>query len=90
VIQAEVEIVNVLGLHARAAARFVDLATDFSSEIVVAHGSQRANGKSILGLLALAAGRGTILTLSASGHDAQRAVEALADLIESGLGEQDR
>jgi phosphocarrier protein HPr len=83
-----VTVVNPLGLHARAAARFVHLATRFKSQIRVAHGSRNMDGKSIMGILLLAAARGTVITLTATGPDEQDAVEALVQLVQSGFGEE--
>jgi phosphocarrier protein HPr len=79
---------NQLGLHARAAARFVHLATRFVSQIRVARESKVMDGKSIMGILLLAAARGTTLTISADGLDEADAVEALVRLVESGFGEE--
>jgi phosphocarrier protein len=79
---------NQLGLHARAAARFVHLATRFASQIRVARESKVMDGKSIMGILLLAAARGTTLTISAEGLDEADAVEALVRLVESGFGEE--
>jgi phosphocarrier protein len=81
-------VVNQLGLHARAAARFVHLAARFDSHIRVGRGSRMMDGKSILGILLLAAARGVPLTITAEGPDEQAAVDALAALVESGFGEQ--
>ena len=78
---------NQLGLHARAAARFVHLATRFVSQIRVARESKVMDGKSIMGILLLAAARGTTITISAEGLDEADAVEALVRLVESGFGE---
>jgi phosphocarrier protein HPr len=78
---------NQLGLHARAAARFVHLATRFVSQIRVARDSKVMDGKSIMGILLLAAARGTTITISAEGLDEADAVEALVRLVESGFGE---
>ncbi len=80
-VQAEVEIVNQLGLHARAAARFVEAASKFVAEVTVTNGDESVSGKSILGLMMLAAGQGTQLTLLAAGPDAEEAIDALAALI---------
>ena len=80
-------VVNELGLHARAAARFVHLATRFQSQIRVGRNAKVMDGKSIMGILLLAAGRGTTITISAEGADEQAAIEALAQLVESGFGE---
>ena len=82
-----VTVVNELGLHARAAARFVHLATRFDSQIRVGRSTRIMDGKSIMGILLLAAARGTTLTISADGRDEGEAVEALAQLVESGFGE---
>jgi phosphocarrier protein HPr len=82
-----VTIVNALGLHARAAARFVHQAGQFTSQIKVTRGPRTVDGKSILGLLLLAAPRGATLELSAAGPDAAAAVDALARLIERGFDE---
>ena len=78
---------NALGLHARAAARFVHLATQFSSQIRVGRDGKVMDGKSIMGILLLAAARGTTLMISAEGLDEAAAVDALVQLVESGFGE---
>jgi phosphocarrier protein len=78
---------NALGLHARAAARFVHVATRFTSQVRVTRDAKVMDGKSIMGILLLAAARGTRLTISADGPDATEAVDALAQLVESGFGE---
>jgi phosphocarrier protein HPr len=84
----EVTVVNQLGLHARAAARFVHLATRFHAQIRVGRETKVMDGKSIMGILLLAAARGTRLTISADGPDERDAVEALAQLVASGFGEE--
>ena len=83
----EVTVVNQLGMHARAAAKFVHLATRYESRIVVSRQGREMDGKSIMGILLLAAARGTIVTIAADGADEQAAVDALAALVESGFGE---
>ena len=83
----EVTIKNRLGLHARAAARFVHLASRYRSHVRVSRDGRVVDGKSIMGILLLAAARGTTITISADGHDEQAAVEALCQLVESGFGE---
>jgi phosphocarrier protein len=83
----EVTIVNRLGLHARAAAKFVQLATRFDAQIRVSRTNQVMDGKSIMGVLLLAATRGTHLTISADGRDEEAAIEALSRLVEAGFGE---
>ena len=82
-----VTLTNSLGLHARAAARFVQTASRFESQIRVQSGSRTVDGKSILGLLLLVASRRTDMTLTADGRDEVDAIEALADLVRSGLGD---
>jgi phosphocarrier protein len=84
----QVTVVNQLGLHARAAARFVHLATKFRAHVRVARDSKIMDGKSIMGILLLAAGRGASLTITADGDDEHEAVAALAELVESGFGEE--
>jgi phosphocarrier protein len=83
-----VTVTNPLGLHARAAARFVHLATRFTSQIRVTRDAKVMDGKSIMGILLLAAARGTTLTITADGVDEKRAVDALSQLVESGFGEE--
>jgi len=83
----QVRVVNVLGLHARAAARFVKLASQFTSQIKVTRGERTMDGKSILGLLLLSAARGTTLGISADGPDEVAAVDALCDLAARGFEE---
>ena len=86
-IQREVTVRNRLGLHARAAARFVHAANAFHSRVTVTRDGRTMDGKSILGILLLAASQGTALKLGADGDDEAAAVEALAALVESGFGE---
>lgn len=80
---------NKLGLHARAAVLFVKSAGQFSAEIWVEKNGQRVNGKSIMGLLTLAASQGTKLKVIADGPDAEKAVQELVTLVESGFGEDE-
>jgi len=80
-------VVNALGLHARAAARFVQLAARFTSQVRVTRDAKVMDGKSIMGILLLAAARGTTITISADGADEQAAVEALVELVATGFGE---
>ena len=86
-VEREVEIVNPAGLHARPAAEFVKVAGRFSSEIRVEKGGLAVNGKSIMGVLMLAAERGSRLRLLATGDDAEDAVDALSDLVGRGFEE---
>ena len=83
----EVTIVNTLGLHARAATRLVKCAAGFAAELWLTYGERRVNGKSIMGVLTLAAARGARLLIEADGPDAADAVTAVAELVESGFGE---
>ena len=84
-IRRRVEVVNPLGLHARAAAEFVKVASRFKSDISVTRGPQTMDGKSILGILLLAAARGTAIDISADGADEADAVAALCRLTEQGF-----
>ena len=84
-----VEICNQKGLHARAAARFVKTASQFKAEVTVRKNGTEVSGRSIMGLMMLAAASGTVIEVSASGPDAAAAVEALARLIECKFDEQD-
>ena len=83
----EVVIPNALGLHARAAARFVQAAARFQSHIRVSRGGRTVDGKSLMGVLLLAASRGTTLVMEADGADAVAALDALAALVGTGFGE---
>jgi phosphocarrier protein len=89
VVERELEIVNRLGLHARAAAKFVKVASGFASEITLARGAREVNGKSIMGVMMLAAARGTRLRLRAEGPDEEAAVEALSRLVAERFGEDE-
>ena len=86
-IERAVTVRNRLGLHARAAARFVHAANGFRSRVTLSRDGRTMDGKSILGILLLAASQGTPLTLGADGEDEGAAVDALAALVESGFGE---
>jgi phosphocarrier protein len=79
---------NQLGMHARAAARFVHAASAFESHIRVGRGSRVMDGKSIMGVLLLAAARGSAITISADGADEVQALDALCQLVDSGFGEE--
>ncbi len=80
-------IVNALGLHARAAAQLVQAANRFRSEIHVEKDGSTVNGKSIMGVLTLAAAKGSTIAVSCDGDDAEHAMAALAKIIENGFGE---
>ena len=84
---SEVTVNNALGLHARAAARFVHTASGFTSRIRVARGGREIDGKSIMGLLLLAAAQGSVITISASGADELDALAALCALVQRGFDE---
>ena len=81
VLKQEIVIVNKLGLHARAAAKFVTLAAGFDAEVRLLRGGREVNGKSIMGVMMLAAARGARLELHASGPEAEQALEHLVDLV---------
>jgi phosphocarrier protein HPr len=81
------DIVNRLGLHARAAAKFVTCANSFVSTIVVERDARRVNGKSIMGLMTLAAARGSQIRLEVDGVDEEAAISALSDLVSRRFGE---
>jgi phosphocarrier protein len=82
-----VTIVNALGLHARAAAKFVQMASGFESRISVSREDRRVDGKSIMGLLLLTAAQGSVITISTDGPDEAEAAEALCALITGGFDE---
>jgi phosphocarrier protein len=86
--QRDVEIVNKLGLHARPSARLTQLASSFDSQVFLSRNGRRVNAKSIMGVMMLAAARGSTITLETEGEDEQEAIEALTDLIASGFGEE--
>ncbi len=86
-VEREVEIVNPAGMHARPAAEFVKVAGRFSSDIRVEKDGLEVNGKSIMGVLMLAAEMGSRLRVSAEGNDAEDAVDALSELIGRGFEE---
>jgi phosphocarrier protein HPr len=85
----KIEIVNNLGLHLRAAAELVKVAHKFKSQIMVIHGIHNANGKSLMGLMTLAAAQGTVLEVTAEGEDAKEALAALKNLIAKKFGEKE-
>lgn len=84
-----IEIINKLGLHARAAAKFVKLASGFESNIEVIRDNRVVNGKSIMGIMMLAASQGTNLLLKAEGKDAEEALSALTSLVNNRFDEEE-
>lgn len=86
-IKQELLIINKLGLHARAAAKFVTQASQFHSQIWLARGPRQVNGKSIMGVMMLAASKGTTLTLLVDGPDEDAAVAGLLALVQNRFGE---
>jgi len=89
VISEQVRIINRLGLHARAAASFVKLASSYDSDIFLVYGDQNVNGKSIMGIMMLAASQGTDLLLEVNGTDEAVAARALLELINNRFGEDE-
>jgi phosphocarrier protein HPr len=85
--QRQIEIINKLGLHARAAAKLTQLATKFDSDVQVMRNGRKVNAKSIMGVMMLAAGKGSKITLEIAGPDEEQAMEALCALISDCFGE---
>jgi len=81
VVEKHILIKNKQGLHARPAALFVQIANKFSSDIIVSKGKQKVNGKSIMGIMMLEAGSGSKITITATGDDAEQAVNELENLL---------
>ncbi|AOX17909.1 HPr family phosphocarrier protein [Kozakia baliensis] len=88
-VRREIEIVNRLGLHARAAAKLVSVAERFKAEIEVSRDGQSVSALSIMGLMMLGAGRGEKIQLEATGEDATAAMDAVSALVMDGFGERD-
>ena len=86
--QRDVEIVNKLGLHARPSARLTQLASSFKSNVFMSRNGRRVNATSIMGVMMLAAAKGCTITLETDGEDEVEAMDALADLIAGGFGEE--
>ncbi|MEE2689722.1 MAG: HPr family phosphocarrier protein [Pseudomonadota bacterium] len=86
-VSRKIEILNQRGLHARAAAKFVKVAGAFEAKIGVCYGGAEVCGTSIMGLMMLAAGKGTVISICAAGADAEDAVEALAALVQNRFNE---
>ncbi|HIJ97136.1 MAG TPA: HPr family phosphocarrier protein [Desulfuromonadales bacterium] len=87
-LQKEFLIVNKLGLHARASALFVKTASRFASEVRLSREGIEVNGKSIMGIMMLAAAKGSIVSLSVDGADETEAMQTIGELIENGFGEE--
>lgn len=86
-VRQDVEIINKLGLHARASAKFTQLAGTFQSEVWLERNGRRVNGKSIMGVMMLAAGKGTSVTIETTGDDAEATMAALVGLVNDYFGE---
>ena len=88
-LKTEAEIINKLGLHARAAARFVQAASNYDCEITLTLNGKSVSGKSIMGVMMLAAGKGVRIEIEATGSDEQDAIAELTSLIEDRFGESE-
>jgi phosphocarrier protein HPr len=86
-IQREIEIVNKLGLHARASAKLTQLAAKYKSDVWMTRNTRRVNAKSIMGVMMLAAGKGSKILMEVDGPDEQECFDALAELIQNKFGE---
>ncbi len=86
-ITRDIEIINKLGLHARAAAKFVSTSGQFSSTVQLIKGDQKINAKSIMGVMMLAASQGTVLKVEIEGPDEEAAMQALSELVNNKFGE---
>jgi phosphocarrier protein HPr len=86
-IKEQIEIINILGLHARASTKFTQTASQFASEVWVTRNGRRVNAKSIMGVMMLAAAKGSIIEIEANGPDEQAAIDALKALINDYFGE---
>lgn len=87
--QAEAEIINKLGLHARASAKLTQMASSFAGEVWLSRGERRVNAKSIMGVMMLAAGKGSRITVHTEGADADAALAAILTLIADKFGESE-
>lgn len=88
-ITREIEIINKLGLHARASAKLTQLAAKYKSEVWMTRNQRRVNAKSIMGVMMLAAGKGSTVTLETEGADEQECMDSLVQLIETRFGESE-
>ncbi len=84
----ELTLINKLGLHARAAAKFVNLASGFESDITISRNGKTVNGKSIMGVMMLAASCGTTIEVNAAGNDAEQALQQIEQLVQDRFGEE--
>ncbi|MSP98161.1 MAG: HPr family phosphocarrier protein [Betaproteobacteria bacterium] len=87
--RAEADIVNKLGLHARASAKLTQVASRYGAAVWLSRGERRVNAKSIMGVMMLAAGKGSRIVVEAEGEDADAAVSAIVELIAGKFGEED-
>ena len=87
--EQQVEIINKLGLHARAAAKLVSTASRFSSKVTIRFGSQEADAKSIMSVMMLAAAKGSVICIQTEGKDEHSAMQALIELINDFFGEEE-
>jgi phosphocarrier protein len=88
-VRKAVTIVNKLGMHARAAARFVQVASGFESDVSLVHKGKEVSGKSIMGVMMLAAGKGSMIEIVCSGADEQQALASLEELVNNRFGEDE-
>lgn len=88
-IQQDIEIINKLGLHARASAKLTQLAAKYKSEVWMTRNKRRVNAKSIMGVMMLAAGKGAVLNLEVDGPDERECFDALSQLIQNKFGENE-
>ncbi len=88
-IQEQLKIINKLGLHARAAAKLVGVASSFASNVRIGHNNKMVDGKSIMSVMMLAASKGTTLAIEVEGDDAERAYQAIAELVSNRFDESE-
>ncbi len=88
-IEQQIQIINKLGLHARAAAKLVNTAAAFGSKVTISYGSQQADAKSIMSVMMLAAAQGSLIDIQCDGSDEQAALTALTELINDYFGEEE-
>ena len=88
-LEQEIEIINKLGLHARAAAKLVSTAASYACQVRIGFGGKQADAKSIMSVMMLAAAKGSLITISCDGEDEQIAMDAMVELIDSYFGEDE-